>query len=205
MAPMHALIVVSHPDPRSLTHAVAQAIASGLEATPGHTVEYADLAAERFQPAFGPADRTTYLGQSEPPADVLREQARLDKADALVLVFPVYWWSLPGQLKGWIDRVFINGWAFMEAADGAIDKRLQRLDVHLVGLAGAEARTYGRHGYGQAFHAQVAHGIFEFCGARVVTETLLHGAGEAAIHEHLQRARSIGAGLPGRQHAQPQP
>ena len=38
------------------------------------------------------------------------EQQRLDRADALVLVYPIYWWSFPAQLKGWIDRVFIQDW-----------------------------------------------------------------------------------------------
>nr|VUD28973.1 NAD(P)H oxidoreductase YRKL [Raoultella sp. NCTC 9187] len=58
------------------------------------------------------------------PAEVVAEQSRIDKADALVLVFPVYWWSMPGLLKGWIDRVFSNGWAYEETADGNVVKKL---------------------------------------------------------------------------------
>ncbi|MCQ9372287.1 NAD(P)H-dependent oxidoreductase, partial [Corynebacterium sp. 35RC1] len=47
---MHALIVVSHPDPQSLTHAVARAFAEGVRAPGRHTAELADIAAEGFQP-----------------------------------------------------------------------------------------------------------------------------------------------------------
>jgi hypothetical protein len=30
----------------------------------------------------------------------------------MVFVFPVWWWSMPAMLKGWIDRVWNNGWAY---------------------------------------------------------------------------------------------
>ncbi len=135
---MHALVVVSHPDPKSLTHAVARAYAEGVAASGDHSTEIADLAAEGFQPAFGQADATAYLLQAPLPADVLREQQRIDRADALVLVYPVYWWSFPGQLKGWIDRVFSNGWAYDERPDGSLGKRLGHLPIHLIGIGGAD-------------------------------------------------------------------
>jgi putative NADPH-quinone reductase len=68
----------------------------------------------RLRPALR-APTTSCCTRATPPADVLAEQARIDRADALVLVFPIYWWSLPGLLKGWIDRVFVNGWAIVTA------------------------------------------------------------------------------------------
>ena len=189
---MHALIVVSHPDSRSLTHAVARSFAEGIEGTGDHTTEIADIAAEGFQPAFNRADRTAYFLQEPLPTDVLREQARIDRADALVLVYPVYWWSFPGQLKGWIDRVFSNGWAYDEAPDGTLGKRLGRLDVHLIGIGGADGGTYARRGYDKAMRTQIDHGIFDFCGARVVTsEFLLDVNGEAAA-SHIVTARALG-------------
>lgn len=47
-----------------------------------------------------------------------------------MLVYPVYWWSMPGLLKGWIDRVFTNGWAYDEGPDAKPDQ-LQVLVVEL--------------------------------------------------------------------------
>ena len=135
---MHALIVVSHPDSQSLTHAVARSFAEGVAESGEHTTEIADIAAEGFQAAFNQADRSAYFLQKPLPSNILREQARIDRADALVLVYPVYWWSFPGQLKGWIDRVFSNGWAYDEAPDGTLGKRLGRLAVHLIGIGGAD-------------------------------------------------------------------
>lgn len=171
---MHALIVVSHPNPESFTHAVAGEVARGIAASgTANTHEVADLASEGFDPRFSAADHALHLQLASATDDVAREHARLDRADALVLVYPVYWWSFPGMLKGWIDRVFTNGWAYEESASGNLVKKLQRLDVHLLANAGATTRTYARHGYFGAMKTQIDHGIFGYCGARVLTSELL--------------------------------
>lgn len=112
------------------------------------------------------ADKRAYDRVAAVPEDVHREQQRLDAVSDLVLVFPVYWWSLPAMLKGWIDRVFSNGWAFDYAADTGVIRKLGRLRVHLVVLAGSDAALYDRHGYEAAIRTQVRHGILEYCGTR---------------------------------------
>ncbi|MGO7153722.1 NAD(P)H-dependent oxidoreductase [Rhizobium leguminosarum] len=193
---MHALIVVAHPDPQSLTHGVAAHLAEGITLSDaGHSFEIADLAAEAFDPRFSAADIALHLREGVLPADVAAEQARIDRADALVLVYPVYWWSMPGLLKGWIDRVFTNGWAYDYGADARLVKRLGRLPVHLVGLGGADVRTYARHGYFGAMKTQIDHGIFDYCGARVVTSEVLFEAGPDHATAHLEAARVIGRRL----------
>ncbi|MCA2408886.1 NAD(P)H-dependent oxidoreductase [Rhizobium leguminosarum bv. viciae 248] len=193
---MHALIVVAHPDPRSLTHGVAAHLAEGITLSDaGHTVEIADLAAEGFDPRFTAADIALHLREGVLPADVAAEQARINRADALVLVYPVYWWSMPGLLKGWIDRVFTNGWAYDDRADAGVVKLLGRLPVHLVGLGGADAGTYARHGYFGAMKTQIDHGIFDYCGARVVTSEFMLEAGPDHATAHLDAARAIGRRL----------
>ena len=59
---MHALIVVAHHDPQSLTHSVATQVAHGVtESARDHSVEIADLYAEGFNPVFGPADHAVLL------------------------------------------------------------------------------------------------------------------------------------------------
>lgn len=189
---MHALIVVSHPDPQSLTHAVAHSFAEGVKESGHHTTELADIAAEGFQAAFNPADRAAFLLHASAQPDVLREQERIDRSDALVVVYPVYWWSFPGQLKGWIDRVFSNGWAYAETPEGAIEKRLGRLAVHLIGIGGADAGTYARHGYDKAMRTQIDHGIFDYCGAKVVTSEILHGIEGEKAALHIGTVKALG-------------
>lgn len=174
---MHLLVIMAHPADPSLTRSVASAIVDAGAAL-GHTVELVDLVAEGFDPVFGPADHAAFTTAGPTPPDVRREQQRIDRADHLILVHPVYWWSMPAVLKGWIDRVFVSGWAFEEDADGGIVKKLQRLNVHLVALAGANAATYVRHGYRDAMRVQIDHGIFDFCGAPVVTSEVIDGQTE---------------------------
>ncbi|MCC8912777.1 NAD(P)H-dependent oxidoreductase [Xanthomonas euvesicatoria] len=193
---MHALIVVAHPESCSHTHAVAARMRDAvLTSDAAHTVEVADLAQEGFDPRFNQADIALFQQQAAPPQDVAAEHARLDRADALVLVFPIYWWSFPALLKGWIDRVFTLGWAFDESAEGKIVKKLQHLDVHMLAIGGADERTYARHGYFGAMKTQINHGIFDFCGAPVRTSELLTVPDAGFPQSHWDTARAIGARL----------
>ncbi|MBO9548598.1 NAD(P)H-dependent oxidoreductase [Pseudomonas sp.] len=190
---MQALIVIGHHDPESLTHALARQIAEGL-ASVGHGSEIADLAREGFDPRFGLADHAVHRGLAAPPADVLLEQARIDRADTLVLVYPIYWWSLPALLKGWVERVFSNGWAF-DYQGGVTTKKLRGMKVHLVGVAGADAGSFERHGYGEAMRVQIEHGIFDYCGAEVLSSTLLDDSEGPDAALHLRTARALGEQL----------
>lgn len=190
---MHSLIVVAHPEPGSLTHAVASRIGDAiLAASTGNTVEIADLAAEGFDPRFNQADNALFRQTAAPPEDVAAEHTRIDRADALVLVYPLYWWSFPALLKGWIDRVFTQGWAYAESPDGKVVKKLQRLQVHLVGLGGADAAMIERRGYGTAMKTQIDMGIFDYCGARVQSSTLLLESDSGSAEAHLRTAADIG-------------
>lgn len=191
---MHALIVTAHPDRDAHTHRVAEQLARGIIASGQHTAEQADLAAEGVDPRFTLHDVRQFKGHAASPPDVLAEQQRVDRADALVLVHPVYWWSFPAQLKGWIDRVFTQGWAYQEQ-DGRIVKRLGHLPVHLLALGAADTRTYLRHGYFASMRNEIEHGIFDYCGAPVVTSELLLTGDEGYPDSHYQLARQLGQRL----------
>lgn len=193
---MHALIIVAHHDPRSLSHSIAAHVAEGLSlADAGNSFEIADLSEEGFDPRFSAADLAVHHREGPPPADVAAEQARIDRADTLVLVYPVYWWSMPALLKGWIDRVFANGWAFDFSSDAKLVKKLRHLRVHLVGIGGADGGTYERHGYANAMKTQIDHGIFDYCGACVVTSELLLESETQDPTVHLDVARALGRDL----------
>jgi NAD(P)H dehydrogenase (quinone) len=168
---VNTLIVTAHPDHDSLTVGIARQLEQALSPA---AVEVADLAAEGFDPRFGIADREAYRGHGDAPADVVREQGRIDPAEHLVLVFPVYWWSMPALLKGWIDRVFVNGWAFEIDPAGGTRRLLGRLTVHLIAVAGDSAGTYERHGYETAMRTQIEHGIVDYVGARRGTTVVVH-------------------------------
>lgn len=190
---MHTLIVTSHPNPDALTHAVARYIAEGITSTDGGaTAELADLSAEGFDPRFNQDDMQGHQRLAPFPADVLAEQARLDRADALVLVFPVYWWSMPALMKGWIDRVFSNGWAYDDSSGQGVLKKLGHLPIHLVGLGGADERTWQKRDYTDAMKTQIEAGIFDYCGAPVLSSTLLLETDSGDAPAHLLTAHALG-------------
>lgn len=191
---MHALIVVAHHDNQSLTHALAEQVAAGL-ASAGHTSEIADLTTEGFDPVFCKADHAVHRGLATPPPDVRAEQARIERADTLVLVYPVYWWSMPALLKGWVDRVFTNGWAFGYSADGSTRKLLRGTTAHLLAVAGGDTGLFERHGYREAMRVQIEHGMFDYCGAQVLSSTLLTDSETQYPKAHLQTARALGERL----------
>ncbi len=76
------------------------------------------------------------------------------------------------------------------------------MKVHLIGVAGADTGTFERHGYGEAMRVQIEHGIFDYCGAEVLSSTLLddsEGADQAAhLHHALALGKKTVCRLPGR-------
>ncbi|GGY04992.1 NAD(P)H dehydrogenase [Litchfieldella qijiaojingensis] len=120
---MHALIVYSHPEPRSFNGALKDVAVETLQRL-GHSVEVSDLYGEGFDPVERPEhfpERTaphTFAALTEQrhaynegtlPADVQREIARLERADLVILQFPLWWHAQPAMLKGWFDRVMVYG------------------------------------------------------------------------------------------------
>ena len=99
---------------------------------------------------------------------------------------------MPGLLKGWIDRVFVNGWAIEYGPDTPVVKKLRHLQVHLLALGAADASAFDRHGYAKAMRTQIDYGIFDYCGAQVLTSELLLDSESGAAEAHLRTATSLG-------------
>lgn len=192
---MHTLVVTAHPKAGSYTHAVAEQVIAGIKATPDHTYELLDLMESGFDPTFNEADYSAFRSGEKPGPDILAEQARIDRADTLVLVFPVYWWSMPALLKGWIDRVFTQGWAYIDHDGEATTRLLGRLAIQIIAVGGAVLETYERRGYLQAIQTQIDHGIFGYVGARMIGSELLLPLDAASSEAGLVLAFDIGKGL----------
>lgn len=190
---MTALVVVAHPDPESLTHHVGRLISEALTHGSVET-QSADLHAEHFDPRFTIADRRLYQANGPVPPDVAAEQERLDQVDDVVLVFPVFWWSMPALLKGWLDRVFINGWAFDDRATPMV-RKLGRMTIHLVMMAAEDAESFQRRGYDTAITTQIVTGVLGYCGARTGVTAVVHES-EGRSHESIEReARAVAASI----------
>jgi len=135
---MHILVVLSHPDTKSFSHAIAQRFMDGvLEA--GHTCEFADLHAEGFNPCWSLEDIEN--DGTSPPEDIQREQARIEKCDTVCFVFPLFWFGMPAMLKGWIDRVWSWGWAYDQLDDHNKSLQKDRTAIMLI-PAGANPNSW---------------------------------------------------------------
>jgi NAD(P)H dehydrogenase (quinone) len=113
---------------------------------------------------------------------------RIERNAATVLVFPVWRWSMPAVLKGSIDRVWNNGWAY-----GAHQYPHRR--VWMIGIAGVARDSYASRGYDVAMRVQLEVGVLEYCGIPDRRMENLHGAieGESHVQEILIRARKLAA------------
>lgn len=192
---MHTLIVTTHPDPSSYTHAVVDRFIAGLKETVGNTWEIADLTREGFDPAFTAIDNEIFNGRATPGPDLVKEQERIGKADVVVLIFPFYWWSMPAILKGWIDRVFTQGWAYLYSAEEGTTRLLTNLNAKAIGIGGAHRETYERCDYIGAINKQIGEGIFEFCGGTFLGTELLIPIDEQSSNEGLDRVAEIGRNI----------
>ena len=105
---MHVPVVLDHPDPTSFSAAVARHVIDGAGAA-GHSVEPADPQAEGFDPRWSRADIPADRGAAA-SADLRKGQARIARADAICLAFPLFWWGMPAMIKGRVDRVWNWGW-----------------------------------------------------------------------------------------------
>lgn len=103
---MRVLVVYAHPCGESFNAAVRDRLLGGLSAA-GHEVRVADLYAEGFDPVMGDAERRGYHAPGANEAPVAGELERLRWCEALVFVYPTWWFGLPAILKGWLDRVFV--------------------------------------------------------------------------------------------------
>lgn len=168
---MGSLIVTAHPDSDSLTHHAAAALTDALGESDVTTVH---LAQEGFDPRFTLDDRRAYAEQSVFDPAVEAEQRRIDAVGHLVLVFPVYWWSMPALLKGWIDRVFVGGWAFEVGEGDRVIPKLGGLTMHLLPVSGTSRASFARHGYLESFTTQIEHGIVDYCGAKRGATAFIH-------------------------------
>lgn len=158
---MHVLTVLDHPDPSSFSAAVARAFMDGA-AVSGHMCELADLHAEEFDPRWTMADRAAD-DSGDMPADIRREQARIARADAICLVFPLFWWGMPAVTKGWIDRVWSWGWAYDQLDDPNLSLQRPRSGVLLI-PAGARSDEMDDEGYRDAMETAWIKGTFGYFG-----------------------------------------
>jgi NAD(P)H dehydrogenase (quinone) len=105
------LVIYSHPLEGSFVSACRDRLLAGLAAS-GHDVRLRDLYAEGFQPELSAEERTLQHSPPTTKPGIAQHANDLQWCDTLVLVYPTWWSSQPAMLKGWIDRVWVEGVAY---------------------------------------------------------------------------------------------
>ena len=133
---MHVLLIYCHPCADSFSAALRDAAAGALKAA-GHAVEVRDLYREGFSPALTATQRALFHDESGNRAGIEDHVEALRKAEALLLVYPTWWFGPPAMLKGWLDRVWLPGVAFHLDGRGGLHPLLT--NIRRIGVV----TTYG--------------------------------------------------------------
>lgn len=124
---MKCLVVKAHPLTESLCSSLAEKAVKTLHAA-GHSVEVEDLYEREFNASLTGAERRSYYDGPYDSRQVASQVERLLNAEAVVLVFPTWWFGFPAILKGWFDRVWAPGVAYDHADQyGPIKPRFNHL------------------------------------------------------------------------------
>lgn len=163
---MTAVLVYAHPYPnRSRANRILLAAVESLAGL--HVRSLYDL-----YPDFG--------------IDVQAEQAELAGADLVIWQHPLYWYSVPGLLKHWFDKVLARGWAYGDGGTALRDKRCL-----WVATTGGDTRAFSPPGiHAHPFSAFVPHveQTARFCGMRWLEPLIVHGAHRVAESALLNAA-----------------
>lgn len=197
---MKTLIVYAHPEPRSLNGSLKDLAVSTLEAA-GHEVRVSDLYAMSWKAVVDAADfgeHATSPLQVVPSSrgaydagtltsDVVAEQEKLLWADTVIFQFPMWWYTMPAILKGWVDRVFSFGFAYgvgvhdetrygERFGEGTLLGRRALLSV-TVGGPQSHYADRGIDGPIEDLLFPINHGILFYPGLEVLPPFVVHGAG----------------------------
>ena len=181
---MNILVVYAHPLQGCFCRKVLDTTVQTLQKQ-GHSVQVADLYKEKFQPVMVEADFAQFIHKPM-PEEIIAEQKRVEWSDGLVFIFPVWWWSMPAMLKGWIDRVMAYGWAWLDPMDPSSGP-LPEKPILVMTTAGASAEAFTKRQYDLAFDVQLRLGTWDYCGFRDVTTRIFHDL-------HDQSPASVGEG-----------
>lgn len=212
---MNLLVVYAHPEHRSLNGSIRDFIVQHFERA-GDAVEVSDLyamnwkasldahdnlahpAGERFDPT---RDSQRAYQDGTQSADIEREQEKLRWADGVILQFPLWWFSMPAILKGWVDRVYAYGFAYgvgehsdTHWGDRYGEGTLAGKRAMLVVTTGGWASHYGPRGVNGPIEDllfPIQHGILYYPGFAVLPPQVIYRTGRIDTDGYAEVRRAL--------------
>ncbi|BDY04451.1 NAD(P)H-dependent oxidoreductase [Ferrimonas sp. YFM] len=122
---MRVLVVYNHPYQGSFCHAILSSVTQGLTRG-GHQVDLINLDKDGFDPVLREKDLKAFITASKDlnaaysllDEQVLDYKSRLEQAEHLVFIFPIWWELMPALTKGFIDKVIFPGIAYDYISSG---------------------------------------------------------------------------------------
>ncbi len=163
---MRTLILLGHPDKNSFCARLADSYEQGAVEKGGDVMRI-NLIDLRFDPIL----KKGYRSQQNLEADLIEAQRLIKWANHIVIIFPVWWSAPPALLKGFIDRVFLPGFAFKYRENSSYwDKLLLGRSARLIITSDAPVFWL----YFLYFHPalnMMKKALLEFCGISPVAVT----------------------------------
>ena len=167
--PQRILVILGHPSTSSLCCALADTYTHRAKSA-GHDVRVLRLGQLTFDPVLHHG--YTQIQPLEP--DLLSAQSDILWATHLTFVFPIWWGGIPALMKGFLDRIFLPGFAFKYRAGKAFpDKLLSGRTAHLLVTLDTPPWYY-RWFYRMPGLHQMRKTTLEFCGIKPI-KTLMFG------------------------------
>jgi len=166
---MNVLIIYAHPNPLSFNQSIVRTIHTAFEKK-GATVRLKDLYAERFNPVLEEA-QLLLQNEGKLPEDIKREQEQVTWADTIVVIYPLWWFDRPAILKGWFDRVFTNGFAFIYDENG-VQGLLEGKRAMVVVTAGGTKEDFGKDA--DQLTKSTTEGTLAFCGVTDIVDRVFY-------------------------------
>ncbi|MCY0774869.1 NAD(P)H-dependent oxidoreductase [Enterobacter cloacae complex sp. 2022EL-00788] len=196
---MNVLLVYAQPETTSLTRHLVH-IATQVLTAQGHCVVHSDLHKMGWKAVFDSQDfperinpeRFSYIQESahafahgRQTSDVEQEQRKVLASDAVIFLFPLWWFSMPAIMKGWIERVWAYGLAYgyqnkgnaYRYGEGGFKGKRALLAVSI----GGPERDYSPRGINGDL-AQllfpITHGTLFYTGMEVLPTFAVYGSGQ---------------------------
>ena len=164
---MKISIILAHPDPGSLNHAIAAAAVDELRRH-GHDIAFHDLYAEKFDPLLPAAE----ISKEAPlPPEIEKHCREISEAEGIVIVHPNWWGQPPAVLKGWVDRIIRPGVAY-EFLDGdqgeGIPRGLLKAKTAIVFNTANTETEREKMVFGDPLETLWKNCVFDLCGVKNV-------------------------------------
>lgn len=162
------LVINGHPDKESFNYALAEAYIKGANKA-GAILSQINISELKFDPnlKFG------YRKRMELEPDLIDAIDKIKKADHIVWVFPLWWYSFPALMKGFIDRVFLPGITYQPIEGKPFPKKLLKGKTAHIIITADTPKWYNFLVMKNPAINQLKKGTLQFCGVNPVKVTYI--------------------------------